>query len=171
MILNDGEATTNITINIGGTHNITAVYTGNENTTTNTTTNTIQLNKKNTEINTIVISSRADNTTINITVTDTTNNKQITNAPVKIYENSKEIANTTTPTLKLNLTGGEHILTIRYDGNNIYSPSETTLTVNVAKLNSTMTLTTPTTAYVADAVTISVNVKDENNKAATGNVT
>jgi len=176
LSLKDGKANTTTTINTSGTHSITVVYNGNANTTNTTATKTVKANKINTKLNGSTLSSRVDNITINLTLTSN-RNKTLNNAQITVYDSSDiEIATATTDkngraTVKLNIPSGKQVVTIRYDGNGTYNPSNKTMTINVAKLNATMTMNATTPVTINESIILNITVKDQNKKAVTGNVT
>ena len=171
----NGKATVKLDLT-SGSHALNIKYGGNATYNPSSTTLNINVEKLNTKVSAVVNKNLVDNTSITVTLTDTTYNKAVSNAPVSILEGSKQIASGTTDvngkaTVKLSLTSGNHALNIKYIGNDTYKASEDNVNINVVKLATTVTMNAPSTTNVGDMFTVNVTVKDQNNKAATGNVT
>ena len=141
-----------------------------------TTTTKITSKKINTKVTSTVVNKKVGNTSINVTL-KTADNKAISNAKITVLDkNNKIIANATTnnngiSSIKLDLSGGTNSLTVKYDGNATYNPSNTTVSINVEKITPKITLTATTPVVVNQTITITASVKDANNKPITGNVT
>ena len=172
----NGQITQTHKITTVGSITVTAKYNGNTNYNNATTTTKITSKKINTKVTSTVVNKKVGNTSINVTL-KTADNKAISNAKITVLDkNNKIIANATTnnngiSNIKLDLSGGTNSLTVKYDGNATYNPSNTTVSINVEKLTPKITLTATTPVVVNQTITITASVKDANNKPTTGNVT
>ncbi|AWX32389.1 Ig-like domain-containing protein [Methanosphaera sp. BMS] len=141
-----------------------------------TTTTKITSKKINTKVTSTVVNKKVGNSSINVTL-KTSDDNVISNAKITVLDkNNKIIANATTnnkgiSNIKLDLSGGTNSLTVKYDGNATYNPSNTTVSINVEKLTPKITLTATTPVVVNQTIIITTSVKDANNKPITGNVT
>ncbi|MBO7719174.1 MAG: Ig-like domain repeat protein [Methanosphaera sp.] len=132
--------------------------------------------KINTKITATPLNNKVSNTSINVTL-KTEDNKTIPKAVISVLDrNNTLIANATTnvngmSNIKLNLSGGMQSLTVKYDGNATYNPSNTIVFINVEKIRPAITLTATTPVDINQTITITATVKDANNKPVMGNVT
>ncbi|RAP50256.1 MAG: hypothetical protein BZ138_06825, partial [Methanosphaera sp. rholeuAM270] len=166
----DEEGTFTITIqaNTIGTNNITINYQGNNNyNPTNTKTN-FTVNKQNTEltVNTIKPTTIKDKITITGKLTDN-NGNALTNTNIKITINKDQITTTTDTTGQYTYTyttgtTGTNNITVSYDGNNNYNPTNTKTNFTVNKQNTKLTVNNIKATKYNDNMTITGKLTDNN---------
>ncbi|MDO5826443.1 MAG: hypothetical protein Q4Q22_08675, partial [Methanosphaera sp.] len=159
----------NIKLNLtAGTQTLTVKYDGNGTYNASNATVSVNVVKRNTKVTGTVKNNTVSNTTLELTLTDTTLNKAISKATITVLDkNGKALANATTDvngkaTVKFNLTAGTQTMTIKYPGNGTYNASNTTVTVNVVKINTK--LTAKTVNNTIGNVNINVTLKTTDNK-------
>ena len=160
-----------------GTNNITTIYYGNTNYNPTNNTQTVTVNKQDTKITIKNIPTTKYNQNISITGTLTDkNNKALTNTTITIninqnkYHVQTNIQGQYTLTLKADTIGTNNI-TITYNGNTNYNPSNTTTTYITTKLNSKITINPINETIYKNNITITGTLTDENNKAIKGSIT
>lgn len=170
----DGTNTITIPVNLPtGTYNITVNYLGNTNyTASSTNIDNINIEKRASTITITTLNDTIDDTRINITVKDPITDEIITNAPITItLPDTTTITTHTgatgTITQTLTLPADDNTITITYDGNNQYNSTTRTYTVNVKKLESTITVTRQT-GYIGENITLTATITDINGNKING---
>ena len=131
---NNGIFEYNYTTRIGGQHNLTVNFEGNNNTKGNTTNKTFEVNKIPTTTTANILNTTLGNVTIKVTVTNSTKNK-VKHGNITILNNNVPITGLYEVklvdgevTIKIpSQTAGENItITVHYNENDIYNSSITT---------------------------------------------
>ncbi|MDO5851342.1 MAG: hypothetical protein Q4Q23_02520, partial [Methanobacteriaceae archaeon] len=116
----------------GGNHTIKVKYEGTTKYIGSEGTLTINLNKKDTTMSTVILNNTVDNSIIKVTVKDI-NNNLVPDGTVFIYEGTTLIGfNTITngvTNIKLNILSGTHNITVNYNGTNTYSKTTRTISI------------------------------------------
>ena len=168
------DRNTIIAVNINqGQYTLRIDYHGNTNyTPSNTILEDITIIKRSAIINVTTINNSVADTKINVTIKDATTGMPISNAPITVRLPDGQTINTHTgatgtTTITLDLPADTQTINIAYTGSTTYQSKSTDYTINIEKLESSIT-TTKANGYIGENITLHAQITDKDGNPITG---